>query len=131
VGVTCARVFASGRSSFLWGTASSRSQLESLLSTPNGSPGAELIIDRAASSPFAWIGEVQFGVQWDLPLERFPANAFLRTAVEYQHWAVDASMDSQITATFTDPTVTTSQFVNAGNGSVDLYGLVLAMGFTW
>jgi hypothetical protein len=131
LGVGGASLFASGRSSFLWGSASSRAQLESLLSTPNGSPAAELIIDRAASSPFAWIGEVQLGLQWDLPLERLPANAFLRTAVEYQRWTVDASMQSEINATFTDSTISTSQSVNAGHGSVDLYGLSLAMGFTW
>lgn len=131
LGVGRASLFASGRGSILGGRASSRSQLDSILSTPNGSPAAGLVIDRADSTPLVWIGEVQLGVQWDWPLERLPANAYFRTALEYQHWDVDATIDSQINATFTGPGNATSQSVSAGGGSVDLYGLVLAMGFTW
>ncbi len=45
----------------------------------------------ASSNATLFIGEIQVGGQWNLPLKCMPANAFVRVAFEYQYWATSHS----------------------------------------
>jgi hypothetical protein len=53
----------------------------------NGSQKSHAAIDASTSSDSSlFIGEVQVGGQWNLPLQCVPATAFVRCAFEYQYW---------------------------------------------
>jgi hypothetical protein len=80
-----------------------------------------------------FIGEIQVGGQWNVPLKCVPANAFLRVAFEYQYWCIGAdSCASAFSAAgpLTGPCVVACG-ESRGNSHVDLVGFNIGAGFTW
>jgi hypothetical protein len=77
------------------------------------------------------IFEYQAGFQLDFALRRFPVNAFLRCAFEYQNWDIDAPPTGGAGFGGTIGELTTNSFASAGIGHAYLYGVALATGFTY
>jgi len=85
------------------------------------------------SNATMFIGEVQAGGQWNLPLKCVPANAFLRVAFEYQYWCTsNAGYAAAISAT--GPVGNPVGFaagLSDGDTHVNLVGFNIATGLTW
>jgi hypothetical protein len=60
-----------------------------------------------------------------------PANAFFRTALEYQQWDIDGPPTGGAGFGGTIGELTTNSFASAGLGGANLVGLALGCGFTW
>ena len=86
-----------------------------------------------ATNANMFIGEVQLGGQWDLPLKCVPANAFVRVAFEYQYWATNNAggiSDFAAAGQVGGPAVL-AYGNSSGNTHVDLVGFNIGAGLTW
>jgi hypothetical protein len=102
--------------------------------TVASSPSAPLVgaatVTRADTDAELDIWEYQVGLQMDFPLRFVPANAFFRTALEYQKWDVDGPPTcGGFGGTIGE--LTTNSFASAGIGGANLVGLAVGAGFTW
>jgi hypothetical protein len=91
--------------------------------------GASTYVDDAM-----FVGEVQLGLEWNYALQCLPANAFFRTAVEYQRWdGGDGSSEAGSFATFSDSdySSTSTMATSAASPQLDLVGLTIGTGLTW
>ena len=117
-------LFFDSRVSYLYDTNAS---VAAIASKPNLDP-AITISDAETSNANLFIGEIQLGGQWNLPLKCVPANAFVRVAFEYQYWKVTSSADAF-------SMVSSSRFTTKaeahGNTSVDIVGFNIGTGLTW
>ena len=77
------------------------------------------------------IFEYQVGLQYDRPLKFIPANAFFRTAFEYQNWDIDGKPTGGAGFGGTIGEITTNSFSSANLGAAHLYGVTIGTGFTW
>jgi hypothetical protein len=100
-----------------------------------GGTGSAHQFDEAGASSNAnlFIGEIQLGGQWNLPLKCIPANAFVRLAFEYQYWATSHSgIAESISAA--GPVAGPLGFAagqSSGNTHIDLVGFNIGTGLTW
>ena len=103
--------------------------------TVASSPSAPLVgaatVTRANADAEVDIWEYQVGLQLDVPLKNIPANAFFRTAFEYQNWDIDAPPTGGAGFGGTIGELTTNSFASAGIGHANLVGLAVGCGFTW
>jgi hypothetical protein len=90
-------------------------------------------VTATASNANLFIGELQLGGQWDVPLKCVPANAFFRFAFEYQYWTTGNAggvTDFAAAGQVNGPAVV-AQGTSNGNTHVDLVGFNLGAGLTW
>lgn len=124
--------FSSFRGSYLGGQTDSFGRSDGTVAS---SPSAPLVgaatVTRANADAELDIFEYQVGLQLDFPLQFVPANAFFRTAFEYQSWDIDAPPTGGAGFGGTIGELTTNSFASAGIGAAHLTGLVLGAGFTW
>ncbi|BBO32480.1 hypothetical protein [Lacipirellula parvula] len=103
--------------------------------TVASSPSAPLVgaatVRRSDADAELDILEYQIGLQMDFPLKYIPANAFFRTALEYQQWDIDGPPTGGAGFGGTIGELTTNSFASAGIGGANLVGLALGCGFTW
>jgi len=87
----------------------------------------------ADSRSYLFIGEIQAGVQWNVPLKCIPANAFARLAFEYQHWstASDGGVAAFSSAGPLGGPVVVASGRSIGNSGIDMLGFSLGTGLTW
>ena len=137
---SCANWFYSGRTSILWGPTLNDVETHSSVVVDPGATiaGAGSIdVARTLIDDDLFIGEFQFGIEWNFALKCLPARAFFRTAFEYQYWDASSGLagaDSFAGVTTSGPPATDDQvFVStqARGLIVDMYGLSVATGFTW
>ena len=131
VGCNGFHLFVDGRCSILWD--GHENNYVSTLAEYFGDNTAS----HAANSAYAestgnlFIGEIQIGGQWDLPLKCIPANAFVRLAFEYQYWCTGCSSGAEATSfAGPDPLVVASG-KSIGDSHVDLVGFTIGTGLTW
>ncbi len=124
--------FSSFRGSYLGGHTTSFGRSDGTVAS---SPSAPLVgaatVTRADAEAELDIWEYQVGLQMDFPLRFVPANAFFRTALEYQKWDVDGPPTGGAGFGGTIGELTTNSFASAGIGGANLVGLALGAGFTW
>ncbi len=87
-----------------------------------------------------FIGEVQLGLEWDYALRCLPANAFFRTAIEYQRWtggqgySAANSFAGVVVDDGINPSVQAAEgtaFAAADAPELELIGLSIGTGLTW
>jgi hypothetical protein len=84
-----------------------------------------------------FIGEIQLGLEWDYPLACLPANAFFRTAIEYQRW--DGGRGYSAANSFAGIAINNgspnesivSTAAGAPEPQMDLFGFTIGTGLTW
>ncbi len=135
-----ANLYLGARASSLWGRSDSRAYAAGTVAS---SPSAPLVgaatVSRNDALATMTIGEIQVGIEWDIPLQNLPFNFFFKAGLEYQHWQVDAPPTGGAGFGGTIGTLTTNSFSSAASGppanrlnpDAQLYGLVLSMGLTW
>jgi hypothetical protein len=132
LGDSYAHLFFSGRGSYIDGFSDSFGRsVGSVASSPSAPLVGAATVTRNTSEAEVTIAEFQAGIQFDVPLERFPAQAFFRTAFEYQNWNLTGKPTGGAGFGGTINDLTTNSFASAGLGDIHLYGLALAAGFTW
>jgi hypothetical protein len=82
-----------------------------------------------------FVGEIQLGLEWTYALRCLPANAFFRTAIEYQRWDggpgfSEAGSFASYTGSGSN-TSTADTETSAASPQLDLVGLTLGTGLTW
>jgi hypothetical protein len=132
LGESYAHVFFSGRGSQIDGFSDSFARAGGSVASSPSSPlvGAATVTRNHAEADVT-IAEFQTGIQFDVPLERFPAQAFFRTAFEYQNWNLTGPPTGGAGFGGTINDLTTNSFASANLGDIHLLGLALAAGFTW
>jgi hypothetical protein len=130
LGNSRAHLFASGRSSLLWGDGSS-SAFATAYSVDGGGAGFAANGAIAEGDTELWINEIQVGIQWEFALRQLPAKAFFRTAFEYQNWDLGGDGNAFATSTAAATTTAATATARSGDAEIDLYGLGIATGFTW
>jgi hypothetical protein len=125
-------LFLGGRGSVMQGSSFAFGRASGTLAVSGNAPlvGAATVTRRTEDATMH-IGEFQVGLQWEPHLAYFPANAFLRSAFEYQRWVIDAPPvgGAGFGGTLADFTV--NSFARASNGNADLFGYSFAAGLTW
>lgn len=122
--------FLSGRASILWGNNSAYAQTQAttieLLGAASSTNAAY-----AKGTGDLFIGELQYGVQWERQLKCIPSRAFFRFAGEYQYW--DASNSAYAAAGSLALSPLTAALAGAESGSVlfDLVGFTIGAGLTY
>ena len=124
--------FSSFRGSYLGGHSDSFGRSAGTVASSPSAPlvGAATVSRRNADAELD-IWEYQVGLQMDFPLKYIPANAFFRTALEYQQWDIDGPPTGGAGFGGTIGELTTNSFASAGIGGANLVGLALGCGFTW
>jgi hypothetical protein len=87
----------------------------------------------SASANHLFIGEIQLGGQWNLPLECLPGRAFVRMALEYQYWGTGVSGGAEAASAagqLGGPLVLAAAS-SSGTTGVNLFGFSVATGLTW
>jgi hypothetical protein len=131
---SCVHWYYNARWSVMWGpTSTSAETFASVMvdgSNAGSVNGASTYVDDTL-----FIGEIQLGLEWNYALQCLPANAFFRTALEYQRWdGGPGSSEAGSFASLTDTnnyTSTASVFTSAHSPQLDLLGLTFGTGLTW
>jgi hypothetical protein len=127
---SCWNWFFSGRASILWGNSSSYAMTQA---TTSDILGAATSVDAAYAKGGGdlFIGELQYGIQWERQLKCIPSRAFFRIAGEYQYW--DASNATRAGAFSGAVTPISTAFAVAESNSVlfDLVGFTIGAGLTY
>lgn len=123
--------FYSARASILWGSSSAYALTSA---TTIDQLGAAANLNGAlAKSDNAdlFIGELQYGIQWERQLKCIPSRAFFRFAGEYQYW--DGSSSAQAAALSGAVAPTSVAYAEAVADSVlfDLVGFTIGAGLTY
>jgi hypothetical protein len=135
---SCVQLFWNLRGSVMWGPTNTYSESFASVAVFDPAATADAASVNSASTAVnddLFIGEVQLGLQWNYNLCCVPANAFVRTAVEYQRWdggrgssstgsTAGAYVDSDLAAA-----VETSS--SAAGPELDLIGFTIGAGLTW
>ena len=89
---SCVHWFYNVHWSAVWGPTETAAETGVMLALTTNDPdavaaagsvnGASTVVDDNM-----FIGEIQLGLEWDYALRCLPANAFCRTAIEYQRWS--------------------------------------------
>jgi hypothetical protein len=87
----------------------------------------------ASSDASLFIGEIQVGGQWNLPLKCVPANAFVRLAFEYQYWGTSNGGYATCFSA-AGPLGGTGAIANgasSGDTHIQMVGFNIGTGLTW
>ena len=116
----------------MWGHSDSYGRAVGAVASSPSAPlvGAATVTRNNADSNLV-ISEFQLGVQFEFALRRIPANAFFRTALDYQYWDINGPPTGGAGFGGTIGNLTTNSFSSAGLGDTQLVGLALGTGFTW
>jgi hypothetical protein len=131
---SCVHWFYNARLSALWGPTCTSAETFSAVMVDGSSAGS---VNSASTyvDDTLFIGEIQLGLEWNYPLQCLPANAFCRTAIEYQRWdGGPGSSEAGSFASFTDNnnyTSTGTTATSAASPQLDLVGLTIGTGLTW
>jgi hypothetical protein len=131
---SCVHWFYNARWAVMWGPTSTSAETFAAVmvdgSNAGSVNGASTYVDDTL-----FIGEIQLGLEWNYALQCLPANAFFRTALEYQRWdGGPGASEAGSFASFTDNnnyTSTASVFTSAHSPQLDLLGLTFGTGLTW
>jgi hypothetical protein len=131
---SCVHWFYNARWSALWGPTSTSAETFAAVMVDGSSAGsvngASTYVDDTLI-----IGEIQVGLEWNYALQCLPANAFFRTAVEYQRWdGGPGSSEAGSFASYTDTssyTSMTSVATSSASPQLDLVGITIGTGLTW
>jgi hypothetical protein len=132
IGDSCAFVYLGARGSKMWGHSDSFGRSAGAVASSPSAPlvgAATVTRNNADSDLVTW--EAQTGVQFEFPLEAFPATAFFRIGAEYQDWDINGPPTGGAGFGGTIGTLTTNSFASAGLGDTELVGGTMATGFTW
>jgi hypothetical protein len=129
---TFVSMFYSARGSLLWGHGDTAAETAVLL----GADGAQA---SAVNGAFATtddgfiIFETQIGLVAEHRLKCYPANAFVRMALEWQHWSGDenASAANSIAGLGLPPTSVAEADAFTAGLDMNLYGFAIATGLTY
>jgi hypothetical protein len=126
---SCFKLFYSARASLLFdGCATNRVDAYAIYEgTEAYNKGIE------GSSENLFIGELEIGGQWDIPLKCIPANAYVRGAFEYQYWCTGNSGATgaiSYAGNVLGP-VGWATGASGGNSHVSLVGFMVGTGVTW
>ncbi len=124
------RLYAGVRGSVLWGDSSAQAQT-SVVQVVGGAGAASTNFATATTSEEMFIGELQVGVQWQYELECVPAQAFIRTGLEYQYWDADGGLLASTTSASASGSGNIAVAASAGGLRTDMVGFTLAAGITW
>ena len=135
---SCVHLFWNLRGSVMWGK--TQTYAESFASVAVFDPAATADAASINSAHTGvnddlFIGEAQLGLQWDYCLCCVPANAFVRTAIEYQRW--DGGKGLSRTGSFagayvdSDLAAGVETSAAAAGPELDLFGFVIGAGLTW
>jgi hypothetical protein len=137
---SCVHWFYNVRWSAMWGPTETEAETAVLLSATNSGAG---VVATAGSTNGAatfvddtlFVGEVQLGLEWDYALQCLPANAFFRSALEYQRW--DGGRGFSAATSFAGveinnvPTAFAQGIASAEEPQLDLVGASIGAGLTW
>ena len=132
VGSGCFNLFYSFRTSLLWDAAGGNEvQTRATFRGPFANSEA-FNAATAQDAATLFIGEVQAGGQWNIPLKCSPANAFVRLAFEYQYWDTTQTGEAQAFS-YADGLhgpwgVAVAQ---SSDAHVNLVGFNIGTGLTW
>lgn len=132
IGDSCAWWYVGARGSKMWGHSDSFGRAAGAVASSPSAPlvgAATVTRNNADADLVTW--EAQTGVQFEFPLEMFPATAFFRVGAEYQDWDINGPPTGGAGFGGTIGTLTTNSFSAAGLGDTELVGGTAAMGFTW
>lgn len=137
---SCVHWFYNARWSALWGpTETAVETFASVLTTQQNVTASAASVNGAYTKvdDTLFIGEIQLGLEWNYALQCMPANAFFRTAIEYQRW--DGGLGYSASQSFAgativnqnDPTSIITTTASAAEPQLDLIGLSIGTGLTW
>lgn len=129
---SCAYFYVGARGSKMWGHSDSFGRAAGTVASSPSAPlvgAATVTRNNADADLVTW--EAQTGVQFEFPLEMFPATAFFRVGAEYQDWDINGPPTGGAGFGGTIGTLTTNSFSAAGLGDTELVGGTVGMGFTW
>jgi hypothetical protein len=132
VGCGCFNLFFDARLSFLFDD-EARNYVETRADYVSDTPAHDAIDALGVGKADLFIGEIQVGGQWNLPLKCVPANAFVRCAFEYQYWCTSNAgyADSISGAGPSSGPVVFAAGSSAGDTHVNLVGFNITTGLTW
>ena len=111
-------------------TASNYVATRAYVGSDEGSPHGDENVSSGSANLF--IGELQLGGQWNLPLKCLPANAFVRFAFEYQYWGFsNAGGAEQRSEAPIEASTLFAAGQSDGNTHIDLVGFNIGTGLTW
>jgi hypothetical protein len=137
---SCVNWFYNARISTLWGptqtSAETFAQVQS--NDPDFVAGAASVNGAYSNiDDTLFIGEIQLGLEWNYALACLPANAFFRTALEYQRWdggkgfsAADSFAGIALDDGFPVESVVSTS-ASAAEPQMDLFGFTIGTGLTW
>lgn len=133
IGDTNMSLFLGVRGSVLRGETNSLGRVAGTVASSPSAPlvGAATVTRNNSPDTQCNIGEAQIGLQWDYELKVIPANAFFRTAFEYQKWHIEGPPTGGAGFGGTINDLTTNSFASAGIGDAELMGISFAAGFTY
>ena len=126
------KYFFANRYSFLWGQGGAAAQTGATVT--DGGSGFATSANGALASPDRgelFICELQLGLQWDAQLKCFPGRAFVRGALEFQHWGSTAGAHVSANSFATAGPGSASSSASAGDLNFNLVGFTLGTGITY
>lgn len=123
-------LFASGRSSVLFGDAGAVASSTTLLTGTNGVATGVGAAAGGIDEAF-FIGEVQAGLQWSKFVSSFNARMFARAAFEYQYWGADGGTALALSGASVPGESNGTALASADGFDNHLIGFALSTGFAW
>jgi hypothetical protein len=131
---SCVHWFYNVRYSPLWGNTVTSAETFAAVMVDSASAGSVNTADTRAGSTLH-IAEFQLGLEWNYALKCLPAQAFFRTAVEYQRWTGGrgfSEAQSFAGAVIDDSLASVvSTSTSASAPRMVLVGITLGTGLTW
>jgi hypothetical protein len=125
------QLFASARGSNLAGESNSSGRAVVAINTGGGNFSNSVHSSNDDDSASMTIGELQAGLEYDVPLECVPANVFFRAAYEFQNWNFDGRSAAGPSSSGSAGPINVNATISPGIGDLQLNGLTLATGLTW
>lgn len=133
IGRSNASLILGARGSVLRGETNSNARsLGSAFAAPASSSQSGASISRNdAQNTQANIIEVQAGLQFDYALKVIPANAFIRTTLEYQNWNIEGPPTGGSGFISTVGDLSVNGFTTVGIGDIEMVGVGFAAGISY
>ncbi len=127
---SCLNWFYSARASVLWGNSSAYALTSALTADTLGAAGS---VDGALAKGVGdlFIGELQYGIQWERQLKCIPSRAFVRFAGEYQYWDASNSAGAYALSGAIAPRSSAYGLAASGPLLFDLVGFTIGAGLTY
>jgi hypothetical protein len=131
IGNSHANFFCGARGSNMDGRSDSSGRAAVAISAGGASFSDSISSSRHDGNASLTIGELQAGLEYDIPLTCVPADAFFRVAYEFQDWNIDGRSAAGLNTSGSAGPVTLSASASPGIGDMQLNGVTFATGLTW